>query len=207
MRDRYCLLIVAALLTGGNLIGAEPKMHVASFDKERPAEWKVNVGHWEVADGMLVARELENDMHAGASRWFVPMRDGTVKLRFRLAGAKGFQIGFDPKPGQLTKKGHLYSLIVTPGQAMLKKHKDKADEKSKDETLATGSSTRLAEKGWISLELQTVGDRVTVRIGDEIKLEATDPSFHVAKPGVVFRVLGGDLQLDDVQVTVLKPVE
>lgn len=207
MRYSNCLPIVAALVAVNSLSGAEPKTHVASFDKERPAEWKVNVGHWEVADGVLVARELEKDMHAGASRWFVPFRDGTVKLKFQFAGAKGFHVGFDPQPGQLTKKGHLYSLIVTPAQASLKKHKDKADEKSKDETLATASSPRLGEKGWVSIELQTVGDRVTVRIGDEINLEATDPSFRVAKPGVVFRVLGGDLQLDDVQVTVLKPVE
>ena len=203
---RYCLAIVVTFFATV-LCGAEPKMHTASFEQRLPAEWKVNVGHWETADGVLVARELEKDMHAGASRWLVPLRDGTVKLKFRFAGAKGFHVGFDPSPGQLTKKGHLYSLIVTPGQASLKKHKDKADEKSKDETLATASSTRIAVKEWISLELQSVGNRVTVRLGDEIKLEATDPSFHFAKPGVVFRVLGGDLQLDDVQVTVLKPVE
>ena len=204
---RYCLPIVATCLAVNSLCGAEPKTHTASFEQGRPAEWKVNVGHWETTAGVLVARELDKEMHAGASRWFVPLRDGTVKLKFQFAGAKGFHVGFDPASGQLAKKGHLYSVVVTPGQAILKKHKDKADEKSKDETLATGSSTRLAEKEWISLELQTVGDRVTARIGDDIKLEVADPSFHVAKPGVVFRVLGGDLKLDDVQVTVLKPAE
>jgi hypothetical protein len=31
--------------------------------------------------------------------------------------------------------------------------------------------------------------------------------FAVAKPTVVFRVMGGDVQLDDVQMTVIKPAE
>ncbi len=109
-----------------------------------------------------------------------------------------------PSPEALKKKGHLYSLIVTPGKAMIKKHRDKADEASKDETLATASFSPVM-KDWVQIELVAIGDTVKAKIGDTARLEASDPSFHVAKPAVVFRVVGGEAEFDDVQVSVSKP--
>lgn len=194
----------------GVLIGAvqaaEPTA-VAKFDgTERPKNWTVNVGHWEPKDGVLVARELEKDHHAAASRWQIPMADGVVKLKAKFAGAKGFHVGFDPMPGTLDKQGHLYSLVVTPKQAQIKKHKDKAKPDSKDVTLATAGLNDVEGK-WITVELQTTGDKVVASLttdGQTAKLEASDESFHVGKPTVVFRAMGGDLLLDDVEVTVTK---
>jgi hypothetical protein len=149
---------------------------------------------------------LDKDNHPAASRWQIPLKDAVIKLRLKFDGATGFHLGFDPAPGELKKQEHLYSLVVTPTQAQLKKHRDKADEASKDQTLATASLG--ATKGeWIDIELRTEGEKVTATIGKSAKLEASDPSFSVAKPTVVFRVIGGDVQLDDVQVTVLKAAE
>jgi hypothetical protein len=185
-------------------LAAEPTKHVASFDdNKRPSDWGVNFGHWEPADGALVVRQLAADNHAAASRWRIPIQDGTVRLKAKFAGATALHIGFDPKPGSLKKQGHLYSLVVTPAEASIKKHRDKADAASKDVTLATANIAAPAD-GWLPIELRTEGDRVSVTIGSGTKLEATDPSFHVEKPTVVFRVIGGDVQFDDVEVTVTK---
>ncbi|MBL8827141.1 MAG: hypothetical protein JNM18_09155 [Planctomycetaceae bacterium] len=206
------MLWLMAILSSGlslaivdnRLDAAEPRKHLATFDdQKRPGDWGVNCGHWEPEAGVLVVRELKSDEHAAASRWRIPMQDGVVRLRAKFAGGKAFHVGFDPQPGTLKKQGHLYSLVVTPESAQIKKHRDKSDAKSKDETLATGSFAPPAD-GWFPLELRTEGDRVQVTIGNATKLEATDPTFHVAKPTVVFRVMGGDVHFDDVEVTVAK---
>lgn len=195
----FTLLAFSAVRTSD---AAEPI--IARFDEaKRPENWTVNCGHWEPKAGVLVCRELEKDHHAAASRWQIPHKDAVIKLRLKLDGAKGFHLGFDPAPGELKKQGHLYSLVVTPTQALLKKHKDKADEASKDQTLATASLNAAAGE-WLDIELRTEGEKVTATVGKTAKLEASDPTFSVAKPTVVFRVMGGDVQLDDVQVTVLK---
>ena len=201
-------LLVIALLTfaaGHSLSAAEPL--IAKFDEaKRPETWTVNFGHGEPTDGVLVCRQLDKDNHAAASRWQIPLKDAVIKLRLKFDGATGFHLGFDPAPGEIKKEGHLYSLVVTPTQAQIKKHKDKADEASKDQTLATASLNAKAGE-WLDIELRTEGEKVLVTIGKTAKLEASDPTFSVAKPTVVFRVIGGDVQLDDVQVTVLKAAE
>lgn len=203
-RSRTSLLLIATLLmlVARASLAAEPI--VARFDEpKRPEKWAVNFGHWEPKDGVLVCRQLDKDNHPAASRWQIPLKDAVIKLRLKFDGATGFHLGFDPAPGELKKQGHLYSLVVTPNQAQIKKHKDKADETSKDATLATASLDAKAGE-WLDVELRSEGEKVTATVGKSAKLEASDPSFSVAKPTVVFRVMGGDVQLDDVQVTVLK---
>lgn len=211
---RHRVLVIAGWLCCGVLVGstvadeppaaAAPAKHVATFDSgPRPSNWAVNFGHWEPERGALVARELKADGHAAASRWQIPLADGVIRLRARFAGATAFHLGFDPAPGTLNKQGHLYSLVVTPAGAQLKKHRDKADAASKDATLATATGPLPAGE-WFTVELRAEGDRVTAQVGDGLRLEASDPTFHVAKPTVVFRVIGGDVEFDDVEVTVTR---
>lgn len=195
----FTLLALATMRTSD---AADPIL--ARFDEtKRPEKWTVNFGHWEPKDGVLVCRQLDKDNHAAASRWQIPLKDAVIKLRLKFDGATGFHLGFDPAPGELKKQGHLYSLVVTPTQAQLKKHKDKADDASKDQTLATASLDAVSGE-WLDIELRTEGEKVMATVGKSAKLEASDPTFSVAKPTVVFRVMGSDVQLDDVQVTVLK---
>ena len=156
----------------------------------------MNFGYWEPEAGHLVARQLEKDGHLAASRWQVASQDSVIEFRFRFAGAKQFHLGFDPAPGELKKKGHLFSLIITPTTATIKKHHDKADKKSKEAILAT-ASVKLQKDEWIAVRMQTIGNQVSVQVGKNIKLEASDDSFHVKKPTVVFRVGGGDIHIDD----------
>jgi hypothetical protein len=203
------LCLIASATMAAEPTAATPSATEKFDGAERPKNWTVNFGHWEPENGVLVARQLDKDNHAAASRWQIPLSDGVVKLKLRFAGAKGFHIGFDPAPGQLDKQGHLYSLVLTPSQAQLKKHKDKAQPESKDVTLATAGFT-AQDRQWLNVELRTTGDRVQAIIvgatgGVTAKLEATDPSFRVAKPAIVFRAMGGDVQIDDVEVTVTKP--
>lgn len=180
----------------------QPSTTVETFDGgSRPANWGVNFGHWEVSEGVLVCRQLQKDDHAAASRWRVPLQDGRITARVQFAGAKQFHIGFDPAPKTLDKKGHLYSLIMTSESAMIKKHRDKAKQDSKDEILASAKFDSIAGN-WTDVVLVASGNTVRAEIGGKVRLEATDPSFHVPKPAVVFRTVGGDLRVDQVTVQV-----
>lgn len=209
---RQCVLALGLMVVGWSTALADtPMVTKADFGMARPDNWTVNFGSWEVADGVLVAGQIAADNHAAASRWQLPLSDGVVKLKLKFAGATAFHIGFDPAPGQLDKQGHLYSLIVTPTKAELKKHRNKADRQSKDETLATAGYADAADR-WLNIELRTDGDRASAVIAategaaaDVAKLEAADATFHVSKPAVVFRVIGSQVRLADVEVRVTKP--
>ncbi|MCG6158086.1 hypothetical protein [Rubinisphaera margarita] len=170
-----------------------------------PSSWYANFGYWELNDDTLVCRELKEDKHAGAARLKTPLTDGSITCRVKFEdGAKFFHIGFDPAPGTLDKKGHLYSLVLTPQSAMIKKHRDKNREDSKDETLATVRFEKPLE-GWHSVKLTASGKDVRVSIDNQYQLTASDDSFGVKKPGVVFRVGGGDVHVDQIEVAVEKP--
>ncbi len=194
---------------------AEPQTITETFDAERPANWGVNFGEWAAKDGALHCRQLAADNHAAASRWKIPIQDGAIEARLKLGGATAFHIGFDPEKGALKKKGHLYSLIISAGGARILKHVDKADPASKNEVLAQGKGA-LAADAWIDVRLEAKGDQVLATLRSStassgkatstvLQLEASDPTFHVAKPGIVFRCVGETALLDEVTVAVKNP--
>ncbi|MEM1295170.1 MAG: hypothetical protein AAGH89_07375 [Verrucomicrobiota bacterium] len=182
---------------------AGPQTVVEDFDEALPANWGVRFGEWKTEGGVLICREVAEDNHAAASRWKIPLQDGVIEARLRLNGASAFHIGFDPKPGTLKKKGHLYSLIISPSGAKIMKHVDKADPNSKNEVLAV-AKTSLPEEGWLKVRLEAQGNQVSATVGEGIQLIASDPSFGVPKPGVVFRCAGESAELDQVAIVVKK---
>jgi len=207
--------MVSFVFVSSVAVAAEPAFQ-STFDGDaRPKNWGVNFGHWEPENGVLVCRQLEKDDHAAASRLRVPMSDGVVTARVKLDGAKQFHIGFDPAKGTLDKKGHLYSVVMSPNQVAIKKHRDKADKASKDKVLKAAKYKAVGE-GWVDVVLTTKGNEVTVKLsgssddGATIKnfvvaLSGSDDTFHVKKPTVVFRSVGGDVLIDELKVEVKKP--
>ena len=119
----------------------------------------MNFGKWEPKDGVLVCQRIKADDHAAASRWQIPLQDGVIEFSLKFSGGKVFHVGFDPKRGTLDKKGHLYSLIISPTGAQLKKHRDKAKEGSEDEVLARAKHKLEPEK-WVSVRLEAKGNTV-----------------------------------------------
>lgn len=177
------------------------------FDgKELPKNWNRNTGKLTVADGVLKASEVAADMHAAAFRRPLPLQDAAVLVKFRFAGAKMFHVGFDPAPGELKKKGHLFSVILSASGWAITEHNDKSDPKSTNKTLAKGTGTFEAGQ-WYELLLEMKGDEVVAQISGREALRASSKDFHVKKPGLVFRTSGKDtdeLHLDGVRVWELK---
>lgn len=171
-----------------------------------PKGFTVNTGKLRVADGSLRASELAKDMHIGAFRYHLLVKDVAVQVDFRFDGARIFNLGFDPANGELKKKGHLYSLMVTANTWYITEHNDKANPESKSKVLATAKTT--FEKGqWYTVLLENKGEQVMAHIVGKESLKASAPDFKVKKPGLVFRMGGKDDQevaFDNLKVWELK---
>lgn len=171
-----------------------------------PAGWGRNTGVLTVRDGVLHAAELPADQHVGAFRKALPLQDAVVQLDFRFEGATTFHLGFDPAPGQLKKKGHLFSVIVTGTGWSITEHNDKADPQSKNKVHAKAARGFGAGQ-WHTLTLEMKGPDVVATIDGGEPLRAKAPDFGVKKPGLVFRVggkAGQEVLVDHVRVWELK---
>ena len=173
-----------------------------SFDRaELGKGWTLNTGEWKIVDGVLRGREIPSEKHSAAARRVVVSQNAVYALKFRFVeNGKAFHFGFDPAPGELKKKGHLFSVIVTPESWKLLKHVDKnRREEDPNETLAT-QKTEFKQGEWYSLRVATWGRHVTASIEGKDPLKASHSTFGVKKPTLVFRCLGDGVEIDDIQV-------
>lgn len=170
-------------------------------DKLDTKVWKTGVGSWKQVDGVLKGAERPADKHAAALRRVIETEDADYELKFRFTGkGKGFHFGFDPARGELPKKGHLFSIVVTPESWKILRHADKRDVKAyPNKNLAMSKATFEADK-WYTLKVMTRGEAVTATISGMKSLKASDPEFGVRKPTLVFRCLGDGIEIDDLKV-------
>ena len=179
-----------------------------SFDgAERSKKWTHTVGALRLDNGVLLASEQASDKHACAFRHVLPVQNCAVQVDFKLeADAKFLHFGYDPVAGELNKKGHLFSVAVTPTGWSLIEHGDKNDAKPKNKIHAAQTTTFEPDK-WYTLLVECHGDNVVAQIAGKEPLKGTSPDFHVKKPGLVFRVGGPDgkaVRFDNVKVWELK---
>ena len=168
--------------------------------------WRTQTGEWKAVDGVMRSKQIPADNHSAAARHLLPMQDGIYQMRFRLVDeGTSFHFGFDPAHGELKKRGHLFSVIVSKAKVTLMKHIDKDKPKEDpNEVLATAAHQFEAGK-WHTLLVEKKGDDVVAQIlpdGESTKpivLKATHPTFHVKTPTLVFRCLGDGVEIDDLK--------
>ena len=213
---RLVVVTAALILLASNALGAGPNPTLGKKGKvlleekfeggALPGGWTKNTGVLSVGAGVLHASQLASDQHIGAFRKPLPLQDCAVQLDFKFSGATAFQVGFDPAPGELKKKGHLFSLAITAEGWTLTEHLDKADPNSKNVVHAK-SATKFTPGQWFTLLLEVKGNDVVARVDGKEALRANSKDFHVKKPGLVFRVGGKDGQevlVDNVKVWALE---
>jgi hypothetical protein len=104
-----------------------------------PKDWIIKAGRLRVTDGTLRASQ---DREAGKLGLFSreqPMQDAVIQIDFKFDGARGINVSVNPSPGELTKHGHLYSVMISPRMWNITEHNDKSDRKSQSKALASGT--------------------------------------------------------------------
>lgn len=173
---------------------------------EVPKGWHANTGSLRIVEGQLHASEKSSDKHIGAFRHRLPLQNCAVQVEFKLGAMRVINLGYDPAPGELKKKGHLFSVVITPQSWSLIEHNDKSDPASKTKVHAT-AKTDFAPNTMYTLLLECRGNEVVAQVTSKEPLKASAPDFHVKKPGLVFRMGGKDGQevvLDNVKVWALE---
>ena len=201
-----CLLLTASTIAGEPPANSELAVDDSFDRKELGTEWHVNTGDWKIVDGVLRAAEIPAERHSAAARRTIETQNAVYELRFRfIEDAKGFHFGFDPAKGELKKKGHLFSVIVTPESWKIMKHVDKARREEDPNETPAEQKTEFERGQWYSLRVTTWQTHVTARIEGKDPLKASHDTFGVKKPTLVFRCLGNGVEIDDIKVWKQKP--
>jgi hypothetical protein len=174
-----------------------------------PEGWTVKAGKLRVADGTLRASQSREAGSLGLFSREQPLQDAVIQIDFKFDGARGINVSANPAPGELTKRGHLYSVMISPRMWNITEHNDKSDRKSLSKALA--SARESFEQGkWYTLLIENKGTDVVAHVTGKAPLRASSPDFKVKKPGLEFRVAGRDneeVSFDNLQVWELKSAE
>lgn len=155
-----------------------------------PKGWTIKSGDVRVADGVLHAtQKKERDGRLCLFNCDVPMQDAAIQIDFKFTGRGGLNVSVNPSPGELNKKGHLFSVMITPRMWNITEHNNKLDPSSQSKTLASAQEKFEIGK-WFTLLVETKGDEVVAQVEGKRPLRASSKDFHVKKPGIEFRVLG-----------------
>ncbi len=166
-------------------------LHETFDGNELSKGWTGKTGGLQVADGTLHASQNRSDGRLGLFNREQPMQDAVIEIDFQFSGARGINVSCNPSPGELRKHGHLFSVMITPRMWNITEHNDKSDQNSRSKALATASA-KFESRQWYTLILEFKGDDVIARVEGKEPLRASSKDFGVKKPGIEFRVSGGD---------------
>ncbi len=171
-----------------------------------PTGWNIKAGGLRVEAGTLHASQDRQAGRLGLFNCEVPMQDAVIQIDFKFDGCRGLNVSVNPSPGEVDKKGHLYSVMITPAMWNITEHNNKADRAS--QSVALSSAREVFEQGkWYTLLVENKGDEVIARIEGKQPLRASSKDFRAKKPGIEFRVLGRDneeVSFDNLRVWELK---
>ena len=116
------IVLVLVLFLAGHSPAADPEPTLGrkgpllleeKFDGDMlPKGWTGKTGGLRVADGALHAGQKKDDGRLGLFSRELPMQDAAIQIDFKFAGARGINISCNPSPGELSKHGHLFSLLI-----------------------------------------------------------------------------------------------
>lgn len=198
MQRSLIAVALGALAAAGLFAAKKADSAPATFQDEfnsaeLAAKWATPKGEWAVEDGALTGRELAADHHGAVLTLAIPNKDSRIRFRFRLDGARNFNLSLNHK------KGHLFRVNFRPNELTVTTDKVKNDPASKVETIGRAAAKFEAGR-WYTVDVEMQGDRVSVKTDNGVAVEASHPVLDTAKPNYRFVMRDGDLRLDDVAV-------
>lgn len=166
--------------------------------EELGKRWKVNKGTFKIVDGVVSGSELPADKHAAVLTCTVPNRNSAIQFSFKLGDAKAFHLSFNKK------RGHLFRVMITPKNIVLRTDKPGKRSKIKPVVLARASKP-LSTKEWHTMLVEVRGTKVAVQLDNGVTLKGSHPSLDVDKPNYRFIVRGKTLSLDDLTIWKANP--
>ena len=179
------------------------------FDAESlPKGWTIKSGGVRAVDGVLHASQSkEKDGRLCLFNCALPMQDAVIQIDFKFTGRSGgINVSVNPSPGELSKHGHLFSVMITPTMWNITEHNDKADRKSQSKALASAPA-KFAQSKWHTLLVEFKGTNVIAHVEGREPLRASGQDFSAKKPSIEFRVLGRngeEISFDNLRVWELK---
>lgn len=212
------LLSVALVVTWASSLAAadlEPTLGAKgrllleeNFDANAlPKAWNIKNGNVRVVEGSLRASQNKEAGRLCLFNCEQPMQDAAIQIDFKFDGARGINVSVNPSQGELTKHGHLYSVMITPAMWNITEHNDKADRDSRSKALASAPA-RFEQGRWYTLLIENKGPDVVARVDGKEPLRASSPDFRVKKPGIEFRAIGPtdqEVSFDNLRVWELVP--
>ena len=135
---------VASVAAGGlePILGKTGKLLLEeNFDGDTlPKGWSSKSGKLRVGDGALRASQTKGERLCLFSR-VQPMQDAAIQIDFKFGSARGINVSCNPAAGESKKRGHLFSVMITPVMWNITKHQDRLDPKSKVTVLTSAPAT------------------------------------------------------------------
>lgn len=192
MKPTTFLLSLLALCLGVSL-PLVSRAETACDDFSSPqlsAKWKAAIGEWKAVEGKLKGVEQAADKHPAVMTYQAPHTDSKVSFSFQLAGSKGFHLSFNHA------KGHLFRVMVSESNVMVRTDKDKKDPASKSEVLCQKDAAFEQGKTY-TITCETRGDTVSVTFDKGPELTGSHPSLATEKTGYRLVVQGEGVLFDD----------
>ncbi len=160
---------------------------------EHSKKWKSTRGKWAADQGSLKGLEIASEKHAAVGTYAMQHTDSAVRLSFQLAGSKGFHLSFNHP------KGHLFRVMVTEKDALVRTEKDNKDPASKS-VVIDKKPAKFEQGKWYTVLCETKGDKVAVQFDNGIKLEGSHESLTKKKTGYRLIVKGEGVLFDDFSI-------
>jgi hypothetical protein len=222
MKRTFSFLLLAASLAAasatvpGEIARKGDPIFADDFSRsELGPEWIQMIPTYAVKDGRLVGTQ-SSEWHGSVAFIKADMKDCVLEFRFRLKGARGFNVVWDDRTYPGTHAGHICRVSILSTQIRLAddKHgsmrKDifamRRDPKRRAEAAAlvvgreAAAPIKLEQDRWYALKVEMIGDAMRATLDGEPVCFLRSSGIDHLKRQFYFTILEKSVEFDDLKI-------